>query len=230
MTDNSKMKILYVYFADAHLRLCLRLLFVRRCIYCPQPGRSQCQRQDGNTCRHSVTDQEGRDNTGRTSSPGHKNESFSAVSSAFYPLRMAVKPLHPPTAGFVLPSPPPLPPPLSHTPPFKIISPSFAVSSSLYSLLHLLPSTIIFWSPGRLLLLLLLRLPSFFHLFSTLSFPLLTLSEIDFQLRAECLEASIFPNLTPIQPKWHPTHQQNTHTHTHTHTHTSDTLPPPLTA
>ena len=230
------MKTIYIYFTDARLRLCLRHLFFCHWIYCLQPERSQCQRPDRNTCRHSVTDQEGRDNTGRTSSPGHKNESFSAVSSAFYPFRTAVKPLHPPAAGFVLPSPPLLPPPLSHTPPFKRISPSFAVSSSLYCLLHLLPSTIIFWSPGLFLLLLLLRLPSFFHLFSALSFPLLTLSKIDFQLRAECLEASIFPNLTPIQPKWHPTHQQNTHTsthrhtHTHTHTHTSDTLPPPLTA
>lgn len=130
---------------------------------------------------------------GSKTSLGRKNESFSAV--AFYPLRTTVKPLHPPPLIWSLP------PPLSHNPPFKISSSFFCLYSPLLllALHHYLPVS-------RSPLLHLLRLSSRFHLFSTLSSPLLTLSEIDFQLRAECLEASIFPNLTPIQLKWHPTH------------------------
>lgn len=84
--------------------------------------------------------------------------------------------------------------PLLHCFTFKILSPSFSPDSSSpprhYLHAHLFPSSL---PPS-------LRQSSIFHLFSTLSFPLLTLSQIDFQLCVECLEASIFPNLTPIQP------------------------------
>lgn len=147
--------------------------------------------------KYTVIDQLGLDNTGRKSLPGQKNELFSAVSSAFYPLRAAVKPLHLPLPVLSFPH-------LHHLLHcltfhlLKIIPPSFTVPSSLYSTTPHPPHNYLlvtcFSSTS-------LRLPSFFHLFSTLSFPLLTLSEIDFQLRAECLEASIFPNLTPIQPE-----------------------------
>lgn len=82
--------------------------------------------------KYTVIDQLGLDNTGRKSLPGQKNELFSAVSSAFYPLRAAVKPLHLPLPVLSFPH-------LHHLLHcltfhlLKIIPPSFTVPSSLYS-------------------------------------------------------------------------------------------------
>lgn len=148
-------------------------------------------RQQRSQNKASVTDQSGLQNGRRTSLPGQRKKGlFSVVSSTFYPLREALKsPTFLQLLSFL------------HLCPLLYC---FTLHLLKYYLLHSLLTlhplpTIIFCSPvppssSSLCL------SSFFHLFSTLSFPLLTLSQIDFQLCVECLEASIFPNLTPIQP------------------------------
>lgn len=176
-------------------------------------------RQQRSQNKPTVTDQSGRQNSRRTSQPGQrKNGSFSVVSSTFYPLREALKSL----TFLQLSSFPHLCPLLYcftlHLWKYYLLHSVLTfLPSPLLSFAHLSPTS----SSHRSLC-----LSSFFHLFSTLSFPLLTLSQIDFQLCVECLEASIFPNLTPIQPMWHDTH---THTRTRIHTPLPDILPPPLT-